>query len=80
MIIDIVQYPITLSTIEEPVYLVDSRLYDRTGILHWISDKGRSPMTREPLTSKYVRPDPTAKKIIEAIKESKIERDYLEEL
>ena len=80
MVIDIVQCPITFYTIEELVYVAGGRLYDRKLILHWISGNGRSPKTREQLTSKDIRPDLTTKKIIEVIKESKIERDHLEEL
>ena len=78
MIIDIAQYPITFCTIEKPVYVADGSLYDRTGILHWINDQGKYPTTREPLAVENLRPDPTGRKTIEAIKKSKIERDHLE--
>ena len=53
--------PHILCTIEEPVYVVDGRLYYRTVILYWIGDKGISPMTRESLAKEDDRPNPSGK-------------------
>jgi len=47
--------PITLDAYRDPVFAGDGHIYERTAIILWIQQKGKSPLTREPLNVKDLR-------------------------
>jgi Mg-chelatase subunit ChlD len=49
--------PITQSIMVNPVIADDGYTYERDAIIHWVNQKGISPMTRQPLNIHTIRPN-----------------------
>ena len=57
--------PITRQLFRDPVLANDGHIYERTAIVHWISQQGTSPLTGEPLSIDNLRTEENIKRLCE---------------
>ena len=68
--------PITGELMVDPVVDPEGHSYDRESIMKWLKKKNISPLTRNPLTEKDLKPNIALKNSIESIKDS-LNKDQL---
>lgn len=67
--------PITLQTFNDPVRAGDGHVYERAAIERWISERGISPLTRQPLEVTDLRPDEHLKRLATQQRHSSVSYD-----
>jgi len=64
--------PITLYMMNQPVSDPDGNTYERTAIEQWISQHGTSPITRNPMTLRDLRPNRALSELINKYKQDQL--------
>ena len=61
--------PLTLKLFNDPVIAEDGHTYERKAITEWITQHGKSPITKKPLSTDRLTPNHAIKDAVEAFKQ-----------
>jgi proto-oncogene tyrosine-protein kinase Met len=73
---DLLQCPLTMELLRDPVLAQDGHTYERENIEQWIRSKGTSPITRQPLSIEHLYPNRTVKELIDVFETLLRQKNY----
>ncbi|CAF4157449.1 unnamed protein product [Rotaria sp. Silwood2] len=73
---DSLNCPLTCDIFRDPVIGQDGHTYERKDIIAWLQQHGTSPITREPMNIKSLRPNHIVRKIIDEFAAVSKKKDY----